>query len=91
MQTTEPAASGYEQPEQNLLKRQVILTLDQSDGENLKVGIEFDPPMIMPENADFEKMTDPEKGLQNYAAHVANLVMDALQNTAEAKANDTAE
>lgn len=89
MTNTEPAASGYEPETPTLLKRKIILTLDQSNGENLKVGIDFDPPIVMPNNPEFAAMSDQEKGLQNYAAHVANVVMDALQ-TEEGARDDTA-
>lgn len=53
------------------------------EGASLTTRVDFDPPIVGVDNPDYAAMTDDQKAIQNYAGHVTNKIMSALQDEQE--------
>lgn len=60
------------------INSKVVLSLTQID-DQLKVGLVFDPPLIMPDSPAYADLTPEQQNFQNYTAHIGNRILDTLQ------------
>jgi len=59
--------------------QRLVFTVTQ-EGENLNVGLEFEPGIVGSENPEYEKLTHEQKALQNFVGQMANTVMRVMRH-----------
>ena len=59
--------------------QQVICTLTPADDGSINIGITFEPGISGTDDIAKKDYTEQDKNIQNYAAHIAASIMDALQ------------
>lgn len=61
------------------MQQQMIVTLTMKDDGQMGITLEFEPSLCNGKGERFEKMTDDERVLQNYANHIGSAVIEAVK------------
>ena len=60
-------------------KQQIIFDIEATNDGMLNIKFNFEPALAGPSSKEIEQMSETQKTLQNYAAHIAEKIMQVMK------------